>query len=320
VTAAGFSGALIFRAEAAAGTYCLRGWPVGALPEARLVGLHRLLEFVQRQSGVPVAVPVAAVDGGTLVGERGRLWQLEPWLPGEADYWQRPSQEKLQNAMRVLADWHRTAFAFRCTDAESRWFAQRAQASSPAVAERLELVRRWQSGRLEQLKQKITVARTPFDVETIARMTLLFAQAGPFVQRGLESALSYRVPLNPCLRDIWHDHVLFSGDAVTGLIDPSACRAENRATDLARLLGSLVGDDRELWSMAIEEFARHIPLSTNELRLIEVLDQSSVLLSGMTWLDRIFLQQTTIDQPHRVAERLQSNLCRLETLVEKVRV
>lgn len=45
--------------------------------------------------------------------------------------------------------------------------------------------------------------------------------------------------LQPCIRDIWHDHVLFDGDRVTGLIDFGAMQIDTPATDIARLVGSL---------------------------------------------------------------------------------
>jgi hypothetical protein len=48
------------------------------------------------------------------------------------------------------------------------------------------------------------------------------------------------VPLQPCLCDSWHDHVLFESDAVTGLIDYGSAKIDHVAVDLARMLGSLM--------------------------------------------------------------------------------
>ncbi|MGH7199661.1 MAG: hypothetical protein ACREJB_03590, partial [Planctomycetaceae bacterium] len=111
-------------------------------------------------------------------------------------------------------------------------------------------------------------------------------------------------------------HVLFSGDEVTGLIDPSACRTEHVAADLSRLIGSLVGDERALWDAALDEYSRCRPLSQEERRLVAVLDHSGVLLAGLTWLDRRYLQRHTWPQPGRVLDRLKTILMRLERLVE----
>jgi len=84
--------------------------------------------------------------------------------------------------------------------------------------------------------------------------------------------------------------VLFSGDDVTGLIDPNASRSECVAADLARLLGSLIGDDRSAWDAGLASYQAARPLTLNELALVELYDQSAVLLSGMTWLDWHCLQ------------------------------
>jgi Ser/Thr protein kinase RdoA (MazF antagonist) len=124
------------------------------------------------------------------------------------------------------------------------------------------------------------------------------------------SRVSFRV--QPCLRDIWHDHVLLTEDEVTGLIDPSACRAENIATDLARLLGSLLNDDREAWEFALREYESDRPMDSHERALVDALDQSGVLLSGMAWMDRLFLSRDNVPPLSKVWERLETIRRRLQ--------
>ena len=67
------------------------------------------------------------------------------------------------------------------------------------------------------------------------------------------------LPVQPCIRDIWHDHVLFTGDEVTGIIDFGAMDIDTPATDVARLLGSLVGDDEAGWRTASSAYSADSP-------------------------------------------------------------
>ena len=90
--------------------------------------------------------------------------------------------------------------------------------------------------------------------------------------------------LQPCLCDVWHDHVLFEGDAVTGLVDYGGVKVDNVATDLARLLGSLAGDDPVLRDAGLRAYSRLRPLSLAEEALVPVLDRTGTLLGIANWL------------------------------------
>lgn len=46
-----------------------------------------------------------------------------------------------------------------------------------------------------------------------------------------------RVSVQLCFTDVHRDHVLYSGDEVTGLIDYGAVKLDSPAVDLARLFG-----------------------------------------------------------------------------------
>ena len=70
----------------------------------------------------------------------------------------------------------------------------------------------------------------------------------------LRTAQRLRVPVQPCLRDVWHDHVLFVDDAVSGIVDPAAARTDTVAADISRLVGSLVGDDPRGWTVALAAY------------------------------------------------------------------
>src|SRR5262249_28738628 len=103
---------------------------------------------------------------------------------------------------------------------------------------------------------------------------------------------------------VWHDHLLFTGDTVTGLIDASACRTENVAGDLARLIGSLIEDNARGWKIALETYRSHHPLSLAEEALIIVLDRSAVLLSSITWLNWLAIERREFPDQDAALDRL----------------
>lgn len=313
----GFSGAGVWKLATDRGTFAVRRWPKSSLPGSRILGLHKLLRHL-RSSGIDyVAVPLVSASGSTLTGFDNHMWQVEPWLPGVADFAANPSPGRLSNTMLAMARWHISAAKFSPSDRAASWFRSTPNAASPAVVERLRLSADWLRGGFEELAQN-----RPFNEHTafadVARVIMQKAViAMPFVHRELSEATRLRLRLQPCLRDVWHDHVLFDADEVTGIVDPSACRTENIATDLARLLGSLIGDDRNQWQFALDCYSKYRTLSADELRLIRVLDRSATVLSPLTWLRRKYIDQQRLDE-QTVLTRLQHQDKRLMVLTQSL--
>ena len=312
----GFSGAAIWRVVTVAGDFALRRWPRCALPRDRILGLHRLLEHLRRDGLKFVAVPLRANDGITLSRIAGHDWQLEPWLPGLADFHARPTSERLQAAMAALAQWHLAAQRFVPEADAARWFASQASSPSPAVAERLAILMAADSGQMDHMEKRILQSKDSVIQNLSERILALFRRGHASVIAQLQMVRDTAVRLQPCLRDVWHDHVLFSGNEVTGLIDPAACQAESVASDLSRLIGSLVKDDRAAWDFALAEYQRHRPLTANELALVAVLDRSSVLLSGWTWLEWLYFERRQFADAGAVEKRLKQIVERMETLID----
>jgi Ser/Thr protein kinase RdoA (MazF antagonist) len=138
-----------------------------------------------------------------------------------------------------------------------------------------------------------------------------FERSGSQISRELRAAARVPFFLQPCLRDVWHDHVLFQRDEVTGLIDPSAARTDTVAADISRLAGSLIADDRRAWDVALDAYRGVHPLSADEVALCGVLDRSGVLLSGMAWLERRYLERIALTE--RGKDRLERIVARLKT-------
>ena len=310
---AGFSNAMLWRLETAAGPLCLRAMPAGDVYLPRLSGLHRLLGHIANQH-VPVAAPLATSSGATFVEAEGSVWQLEPWLPGTADYWQRPSPQRLRAAMQTLARWHAAAASFCPTGDEAAWFSM-AHGVSPTVVDRQKLIAAWTAPRWHTARHLLAACRWPEFRELGFEWLDLFARVAPGMTARLKLAERLTLRLQPCLRDVWHDHVLYTGDEVTGVIDPHACRSDHVAVDLARLLGSFVGDDRQAWDAGVAAYAALHPLSVDEFALLALLDQSGVLLSGLTWIDRVnAFGPPHVAQGERILARFHRLLTRLKHL------
>jgi Ser/Thr protein kinase RdoA (MazF antagonist) len=116
---------------------------------------------------------------------------------------------------------------------------------------------------------------------------------------------SRRLRLQPCLCDIWHDHVLFEGDAVSGVVDYGGAKIDHVAIDLARLLGSIVEDGVEERTIALSAYSRLCPLDKEEIRLVDVLDRTGTLLGLANWLIWIYKERRPFDDRWAVAARLE---------------
>ncbi|MCI0435824.1 MAG: phosphotransferase, partial [Gemmatimonadetes bacterium] len=312
---AGFSGALVLRLSSPGGFVALRGWPADSLSRERILGLHRLLAEVHAAGVTQVPVPFATLDGTTLIEAGRRWWQLEPWMPGLADFHARPGSVRLHSAMRCLARFHRAAARFEPQWDETQWFRRKHDASAPAVRERLERVEQWNAGGFQRLKLAVECDDRQDDFHKLALAVIVdFPRLAPGIGEALRAAAEVRVPLQPCIRDVWHDHVLFTGDDVTGLIDLSACRTDTVAADLSRLLGSLVGDNSRDWDAALAAYQAERPLALDELALAPILDRSGVLLAAMRWLERRYLQQNSVASDARVCQRLERLAGRLRQM------
>jgi Ser/Thr protein kinase RdoA (MazF antagonist) len=214
--------------------------------------------------------------------------------------------------LTLLARWHQAARKFVATSGESIWFRCSSAAPSPGIIERLDHAREWSAEKLRAVCECLARGDWPEFDALGKRIVELYRSAAPAVIRDLELGRQVAVPLQPCLRDVWHDHVLYTGDDVSGLIDAHACRSDNVANDLSRLLGSLVGDDRAGWESGIAAYERLRPLSLAERGLIELFDRSTVLFAGLTWLEWHCVAGRIFDRPEQVIERLRSIVGRLE--------
>jgi Ser/Thr protein kinase RdoA (MazF antagonist) len=133
----------------------------------------------------------------------------------------------------------------------------------------------------------------------------------PGVPGRLRPWFDLELPLQPCLCDIWHDHVLYSGDSVTGIVDYGSVRTDHVAVDLARLIGSMAGNEQALRTAALTAYCQRRRLSTDELALIDVLDETGTLLGAANWLMWVYHDGREFADMEKAALRLAALVQRL---------
>ena len=311
-----FSGAGLWRVEHDERVYVLRRWPKAAAKGCHVTRICWLQRHLA-EAGLPVASPLqllerpASLDFTKIsIDHDVATWTLTPWLPGVADYWISPRPTKLKAALRTLAKIHLAAASYPTGDNAGHARTDRSSA----------LVRR--ADRLESLKSaewaelNYHLAKTP---PTVERETAF--EALELIQRSLgrlwHESLRWcdePLPLQWAIRDVWHDHVLFTEDKVTGVIDFGAAAVDSPAGDVARLLGSLVGDDEQAWRIGVEAYQSKRPLSPVELEAIGYFDASGTLLSAYNWVHWLFRDPMALGPnvdraaAHRRLDRLVSRL------------
>jgi homoserine kinase type II len=304
--AGGMSGAQFWRLESPQGPLALRRWPSEHPVPERLRFIHRVL-FHAAERGVSIlAAPIRTTEGDSFVLFDGHLWELTPWMPGTADYDRSPSSQRLGAAMTALAKFHLSVSDF------SGAGLQQVAGAPPAIARRLSRLRDLSRRGTNELAQAISVDVWP----ELAPSARRFLDAAPaFLSRAigqLAPLAHIALPVQPCIRDIWHDHVLFTGDEVTAIIDFGAMDVDTPATDVARLLGSLVSNDEAGWRAGINAYSAVRPLSTDEARAAKALDTSSAILAGCNWLRWIYVERRQFEDQAQVIERFRKIVTRTE--------
>lgn len=302
--AGGFSGAWFWRLQTPRGRLCLRRWPAEHPSESHLQFIHAVMCHAERVGFGHLPVPCPAVNGKRYVRYGGHFWEVSPWMPGRADYHQAPTDARLQSAMATLAHFHLAVASFPA-DLPAR-------GPSPGIHERRKQVGRWIAGEWTELADSVTSIAWP---ELAIRAKRLLALVPPMLEevRGrLDECVDHEVLLQPCLRDVWHENVLLEGARVTALVDFGAVGWENVAADVARLLGSMAGNDSRRWQLGLAAYEAVRPLSPGEMHLLRAFDVSTAVMSGPTWLDWIYRQHRTFENRPAVLGRVDEILSRLE--------
>jgi homoserine kinase type II len=299
----GFSGARLWLADTPLGRLCLRAWPTEQPSERQLEFIHATLRRVRGQGLSFVPAPLRTQDGETFVRYDGCLWELAPWMPGVADFHSRPTPERLRAALQALARFHLAAASTDSPDPVG---------PSPTLRRRLRELSSFLNGpAAEKLRRRVPDGRWP-EMDVRAERLLEHVESR---RSYLNDLLELRIPSvtqQPVIRDIWHDHVLFDGDAVSGIIDYGAMSIDTVAVDVSRLLGSLVDGDAGDWNAGLRAYCEIRPMSMDQRDLLETLDKTGVFAGGLVWLRWHYLENRTFENPAGALARVDHFLNRLE--------
>jgi Ser/Thr protein kinase RdoA (MazF antagonist) len=303
----GFSGARLWQAQSPVGMLCLRAWPRDSLSEAQLTFMHSVLLRVNAHRVDFVPAPLRTRSGATFLRHDGVFWELTPWMPGYADYHQRPRPERLRAAMQALAQFHLAAASTNSVDPV---------APSSTLQRRVRELRAFLTGPAsEELRRRVPDGRWP-EMDERALRILDYVAAHKKELMGLLDCPLSRVTQQPVIRDIWHDHVLYTGNSVTGIIDFGAMSVDTVAVDIARLLGSLADGDALQWREGLRAYRELRPVSLAQQELLVTLDRTGVFAGGLVWLRWHYLENRVFENHAGVLSRVDHFLNRLATFEE----
>jgi homoserine kinase type II len=283
---------------------CLRIWPPQETWQ-RLLFRHRLMTLA-RQSGLTFVPTIFLTsDRASAVEHADRLWELTEWLPGRADYHEYPSPARLEAACTALAHLHTVWRNIPSSATEC-----------PAVQRRLSFVDEWNT-LLRSGWHPLAIAPESDPLRPIVeRIWRVLPSAIKQVPYHLRRWIGDRPRVQPCLCDLWHDHLLFEGERLTGLIDYGAVKIDHVALDLSRMLGSLVGDDAAGWREGLQAYRRIAPLTAEEEELAHALDETGIVLGVANWTRWLYEEKRPFADRSAVARRLTELVERLEYLSE----
>lgn len=294
-SAGGLSGAALWRGDDGdAPLFALKAWPAGMTAE-RLACIHGLMRRAAHLPIVPSILTTA--DGRSVVEAAGRVWDICRWMPGVADTDAEPSPVRVANAAAALAGLHHA------------WAPPAPTLGPcPAVLRRLDTQA---AARRHHLVADRPIAHGPL-ADAVRRAVAVVVRLGPAAEQALAPWVARAVPLQPCLVDVRKDHVLFTGDAVTGLVDYGAVQDDHPAADLARLLGELAGDDEARSAAGLAAHAAAGGPPEPAPGFARLLDRTGVVAALAGWLVRLARADSVSENPAAAAARMTALAARAE--------
>jgi Ser/Thr protein kinase RdoA (MazF antagonist) len=293
----GFSGAHVWRGdENLTPRLALKAWPPNTTPE-RLRQIHAWMLAVRQLPFVPEVLPGAG--GRTAFLESDRVWDCCRWLPGEPR--PTPTPEDVAAACEAVAALHVAWATFAAP-----------RGPCPGVRNRLRVLAENES--LLRAGPDALPSVSPELDPLLRRAVGLAGRLAPLAIAALRPWEHRACALQPCVRDLRGEHVLFSAHAVTGIIDFGAAAVDHPAVDLARLLTDLTGSDPSLFTAGLNAYrtARSAFDATDDF--VELLAETGTVCSVLGWLVRLVARREPLSDAGAIAVRLALLVGRAESL------
>jgi Ser/Thr protein kinase RdoA (MazF antagonist) len=322
----GFSGSQVFVVEFPdrPGRFVLKSFHAAASRD-HAAFVHNLVRHFRGEGVTQVPEVIPTLDGDTIATDaEGRLCELSRFMPGVAVPCPTPTQAA--TAATSLARLHLAAASL--PDHPPRLHV------SPGVEHRIErscqlLAQPWAArrdawSRAASLRMPADLSAA-LDTRVAAAIEIFTASDGNAFLARMATLQPHSCVLQPVLRDVWYDHVLFAertSDSVTAIIDLHAAGIDTPATDLARLVGSWAaptGGGRlslvDRWPEAIAAYDRVRPLSRDEAGLIPFLHATGMLFGLDNWFRWTLEERREFLDTQKMLDRIDSLLTELPAAI-----
>ena len=129
--------------------------------------------------------------------------------------------------------------------------------------------------------------------------------------RALQAWEAVNVAVQPCVRDLRGDHVLFRAGEVTGIVDFGALASDYPGIDLARLLGDFA-DDESSFRAGLKAYRDAGGKLDEPDAFIRELERAGVVCSLIGWLKRLPAGGQAAEDSTPLVARLRHLLARWE--------
>ncbi|MGL6195003.1 MAG: hypothetical protein ACRC2T_09300 [Thermoguttaceae bacterium] len=295
----GLSGAQYWKVDAPAGVFCLRRWPKGVPTVDRIQYMQAVLWYAVVEGFDLVPLPCETLKHNGYVTANGCIWEMLPWMSGAKEprntplvrsKKQKTEVMRIVSAMLTLAHFHESTAEFPLPNEPV--------GVSEAIEQHLKKWKEWVNGRiallLAQIRNHEREENSRLDADLIKNS---LAMVGHFLALGASGLTMFNrgrrlfVPIQPSIGNADRRHLLFDHNGVCGMLDFKSLGADSVSLDIATLIGSMAGNDPDLWAAGLKAYKSVRPLSDEEMYLISAFDFAEMTLSGLALLEQIYMRK-----------------------------